>query len=50
MSKTLTFEDILNKKEGFLRGPFGGDLKKEIFVPKSENTFLSSNEKETITK
>lgn len=39
MSKTVTFEDIVNKKEGFLRGPFGGDLKKEIFVPKAENTY-----------
>ena len=26
-----SFEDIVLKKDGFLRGPFGGDLKKEIF-------------------
>lgn len=33
------FEDIVQKKDGFLRGPFGGALKKEIFVPKSESTY-----------
>ncbi len=33
------FEDIVDKKNGFLRGPFGGDLKKEIFVPKSKYTY-----------
>jgi type I restriction enzyme, S subunit len=33
------FEDIVAKKDGFLRGPFGGDLKKEIFVPKSEGVY-----------
>lgn len=34
-----SFEDIVLKKDGFLRGPFGGDLKKEIFVPKCESTY-----------
>lgn len=38
MSK-VKFEDIVIKDKGFLRGPFGGDLKKEIFVPKSESTY-----------
>ena len=33
------FKDIILKKNGFLRGPFGGDLKKEIFVPKNTNTY-----------
>lgn len=33
------FEDIVISKNGFLRGPFGGDLKKSIFVPKSDNTY-----------
>jgi type I restriction enzyme S subunit len=33
------FEDIVKKKDGFLRGPFGGALKKEIFVKKSDSTF-----------
>jgi type I restriction enzyme, S subunit len=38
MSK-IFFKDIVIKDKGFLRGPFGGDLKKEIFVPKSDNTY-----------
>lgn len=33
------FEDIVISKKGFLRGPFGGDLKKEIFVEKSKDTY-----------
>ena len=33
------FEDVVHKNKGFLRGPFGGDLKKEIFVPKNEETY-----------
>ncbi|MCT3727280.1 restriction endonuclease subunit S [Elizabethkingia anophelis] len=33
------FEDIVNKKDGFLRGPFGGALKKEIFVKKGIDTY-----------
>ncbi|MBO9204197.1 MULTISPECIES: restriction endonuclease subunit S [Niastella] len=35
----LFFEDIVRKDDGFLRGPFGGALKKEIFVNKGANTF-----------
>lgn len=30
------FENILNKKDGVLRGPFGSALKKEIFVKNSD--------------
>ncbi|MEX1549953.1 restriction endonuclease subunit S [Enterococcus sp. C50] len=30
------FEELLNKKDGVRRGPFGSALKKEIFVPKSD--------------
>ena len=38
MSKMI-FNDIVLPKVGFLRGPFGGALKKEIFVPKSSSTY-----------
>src|SRR5574344_315310 len=38
MSKYL-FKDIVKDKEGFLRGPFGGDLKKSIFVPFSKDCY-----------
>ena len=34
-----TFEDIVAKDDGFLRGPFGSALKKSLFVPKSEDTY-----------
>ena len=33
------FSDIVIKKDGFLRGPFGSALKKSIFVPKSDDTY-----------
>ena len=33
------FEEVILSEKGFLRGPFGGDLKKEIFVPKGEDTY-----------
>ncbi|WP_119173232.1 restriction endonuclease subunit S [Aliarcobacter cryaerophilus] len=33
------FKDIVSQDKGFLRGPFGGDLKKEIFVPKDNTTY-----------
>lgn len=33
------FKDVVLAKGGFLRGPFGGDLKKEIFVDKAEDTY-----------
>ncbi|MFM6247822.1 MAG: restriction endonuclease subunit S, partial [Dolichospermum sp.] len=35
----VAFKDIVIPKYGFLRGPFGGHLKKEIFVPKSTDTY-----------
>jgi len=38
MSKML-FEDLLYKKDGLIKGPFGGDIKKSLFVPKSETTY-----------
>lgn len=33
------FGDIVQKKDGFLRGPFGSALKKSLFVPKGEDTY-----------
>jgi type I restriction enzyme S subunit len=33
------FENIVSSNKGFLRGPFGGNLKKEIFVPKGKSTY-----------
>ena len=39
MNRNFRFKDIVLQKGGFLRGPFGGDLKKEIFVEKSETTY-----------
>jgi type I restriction enzyme S subunit len=39
MSHNYTFKQIVIQKGGFLRGPFGGDLKKEIFVEKSGTTY-----------
>lgn len=38
MSKYL-FKDIVVGKEGLLKGPFGSDLKKSLYVPKNENTY-----------
>ena len=38
MNKYFLEEIVLNEK-GFLRGPFGGDLKKEIFVHKDIDTY-----------
>jgi type I restriction enzyme, S subunit len=36
---SYTLKDIVLEKKGLLRGPFGGDLKKEIFVEKGKNTY-----------
>ena len=33
------FKDIVIGEEGLLKGPFGSDLKKELYVPKGENTY-----------
>jgi len=38
MSKML-FENLLIEKDGLIKGPFGGDIKKSLFVPKSKNTY-----------
>ncbi len=38
MSKMI-FEDLLYKKDGLIKGPFGGNIKKSLFVPKSETTY-----------
>jgi type I restriction enzyme S subunit len=39
MSNKYLFKQIIRHKDGFLRGPFGGNLKKEIFVEKGLNTY-----------
>ena len=39
MNKNYLFKDVVAAKCGFLRGPFGGDLKKEIFVEKGNDTY-----------
>lgn len=38
MNKYL-FKDIVLGKEGLLKGPFGSDLKKELYVSKSDGTY-----------
>lgn len=38
MNKYL-FEDIVVGEEGLLKGPFGSDLKKELYVPKENDTY-----------
>lgn len=35
----MLFEDLLIKKDGLIKGPFGGDIKKSLFVPKSNNSY-----------
>lgn len=39
MNSKYSFKHVVLPKEGFLRGPFGGDLKKEIFVQKGAETY-----------
>lgn len=39
MNKTYRFKDIVIPNAGFLRGPFGGDLKKEMFVKRGDDTY-----------
>lgn len=39
MKNKYLFKGIVTEKDGFLRGPFGGDLKKEIFVQKDSDTY-----------
>ena len=38
MTKYL-FKDIVLGEEGLLKGPFGSDLKKSLYVPKGKNTY-----------
>lgn len=38
MSK-MYFKDIIASKDGMVKGPFGSDIKKSLFVPKGENTY-----------
>ena len=38
MSKML-FDNLLQKKDGLIKGPFGGDIKKSLFVPKTDNAY-----------
>ena len=38
-TKRVLFRDIVVGGEGLLRGPFGSDLKKSLYVPKSVNTY-----------
>ena len=33
------FKDIVAGEEGLMKGPFGSDLKKELYVPKGNNTY-----------
>ena len=33
------FIDLLDPNKGIIKGPFGGDIKKEYFVPKGKNTY-----------
>lgn len=33
------FKEIVIGEEGLLKGPFGSDLKKELYVPKSDSTY-----------
>ena len=35
----MKFKELLIEKDGILKGPFGGDVKKSLFVPKGENTY-----------
>ena len=37
--KKYKFIDLLQPDKGVMKGPFGGDIKKEFFVPKSADTY-----------
>jgi type I restriction enzyme, S subunit len=39
MNSKYSFKQVVPSQGGFLRGPFGGDLKKEIFVEKGTDTY-----------
>lgn len=36
---SYAFKDIVIGEEGLLKGPFGSDLKKDLYVPKGEDTY-----------
>lgn len=38
MSKML-FDNLLQKKDGLIKGPFGGDIKKSLFVLKTDDAY-----------
>lgn len=38
MSKRI-FDDLLIEKDGLIRGPFGGDIKKSLFVSQTKDTY-----------
>lgn len=37
--KHLTFGDLLHRRDGIIKGPFGGDIKKSLFVPKTNSAY-----------
>lgn len=39
VTKKFQFKDVVICKEGLLKGPFGSDLKKSLYVPKSDTTY-----------
>lgn len=39
MTKAYKFKDIVIGEEGLLKGPFGSDLKKSLYVPKGPDTY-----------
>ena len=38
-TRRVKFSDIVVGEEGLLKGPFGSDLKKSLYVPKSDSTY-----------
>lgn len=39
MTKNYLFEDIVLGEEGLLKGPFGSDLKKSLYISKNDDSF-----------
>jgi type I restriction enzyme S subunit len=35
----MVIQDLIVSKDGLIKGPFGGDIKKSLFVPKSETAY-----------
>src|ERR1019366_1413877 len=46
----LTFGDLLQSKDGLIKGPFGGDIKKSLFVEKSDSTYKVYEQSVVINK